>query len=69
MAKTTRLEVSARTDFPDERGQFPDILTGDCIRPERIRENVVVVAVHVGKLRMKLFQSCLSLLFKFFSLV
>ena len=63
MAKTTHLEVSVRTGYPDEMGRFPDILTGDCRRPERIPENVVVVVVVlVDKVRMRTFRSFLSLL-------
>ncbi len=56
VAKTTHLEVSVTTDFPDEMGQCPDILIGDCRRPERIRVNVVVV-VHVDKVKMRMFRS------------
>ena len=66
MVKTTHPEVSARTDFPDETGRFPDIWIGDCKRPERIPENVVVVdVVHVDKVRMRMFR---SFFFSFFQL-
>ena len=64
MVKTTHPGESERTDFRCETEQLPDILTGDCVRPEDIRANAaadVAVPRHCADRGSKKFPSfCLN---------